>query len=742
VTPGTTLPGLGVKRVADPRMTRLVRLFPFLAWFPMTRETLRADLLAGITVSLILVPQAMAYAQLAGLPVVYGLYAAFLPVIVASLWGSLRQLHTGPTAMLSLMSAAALIPYASTGTEEFIALSVMLALMVGILRLALGLFRLGLLVNFLSHPVIIGFTNAAALIIGLSQLNKLINVPMPRTELFLSDLWVVLQQLDSTHWPTLMFGLAAFALIFGLQKFLPRFPGILVAIVLTTLASYFVGFERSSMVSMDAIQDPNVKTQLVQLGQIKSQLKQNDATLRMLQTERASLNQQDEASVLRAMEINTQIEHQKAVAKMLEERVFKLRVYLNHIDLARESAADGSAVYVAAGHRPEGEPLGMGHWRFAKLEGDQVKLTGGGEVVGTIPAGLPGFQVPQVDWKLVMPLLPAALIMALLGFMEATSISKAISAKTGQRPDTNRELVGQGLANIVGSFFHAYVVSGSFSRSAVAAREGAKTGLFAVISALGVMLAILFFTPMLYHLPQAVLAVVIMFAVFGLIRVKALIHAWAVNRLDAVIGIATFVATLAMAPALANGIMVGVMLTVILYLLRNMRPRAEILGRHPDGALGGIDTHGLAAISEHYVVIRFDGSLNFVNVAYFEEVVLEALARFPVAQAVLVIGNGINDVDVSGEEKLRSLALQLRDRGVELYFSSLKRQVLAVLEKGERSGAIPSDHIFKTKELAVRVLEARYGNREAARREVAAVAPVTDADPVSGLRAPRPAESF
>jgi MFS superfamily sulfate permease-like transporter len=129
-------------------------------------------------------------------------------------------------------------------------------------------------------------------------------------------------------------------------------------------------------------------------------------------------------------------------------------------------------------------------------------------------------------------------------------------------------------------------------------------------------------------------------------------------------------------------------------------------------------------------------------VAYFEEVVLEALARFPVAQAVLVIGNGINDVDVSGEEKLRSLALQLRDRGVELYFSSLKRQVLAVLEKGERSGAISSDHIFKTKELAVRVLEARYGNREAARREVAAVAPVTDADPVSGLRAPRPAESF
>jgi len=177
----------------------LTRLLPFLAWFPMTRASLRADLLAGITVALILVPQSMAYAQLAGLPVVYGLYAGFLPVIVAALWGSLRQLHTGPTAMLSLMSAAALLPYAAAGSEAFIALSVMLALMVGILRLALGLFRLGVLVNFLSHPVIIGFTNAAALIIGLSQLNKLINVPMPRSDWFLADLWVVLQQLSSTH---------------------------------------------------------------------------------------------------------------------------------------------------------------------------------------------------------------------------------------------------------------------------------------------------------------------------------------------------------------------------------------------------------------------------------------------------------------------------------------------------------------------------------------------------------------
>mgnify|MGYP001819574938 CR=1 FL=1 len=163
-------------------------LFPFLRWFPMTRATLRADLIAGITVALILVPQSMAYAQLAGLPVVYGLYAAFIPVIIASLWGSSNQLHTGPVAMLSLMSAAALVSFANPGTTEFIQLSLMLALMVGVLRLALGVFRLGAIVNLLSSPVIVGFTNAAALIIGLSQLSKIIGVlfpaPMPTWRIY------------------------------------------------------------------------------------------------------------------------------------------------------------------------------------------------------------------------------------------------------------------------------------------------------------------------------------------------------------------------------------------------------------------------------------------------------------------------------------------------------------------------------------------------------------------------------
>jgi sulfate permease, SulP family len=218
-------------------------------------------------------------------------------------------------------------------------------------------------------------------------------------------------------------------------------------------------------------------------------------------------------------------------------------------------------------------------------------------------------------------------------------------------------------------------------------------------------------TPLLYHLPQAVLAVIIMFAVFGLVRLKPLWHAWRVNRTDAMIGVATFVATLAMAPALANGILLGVGLTIVLYLLRNMRPRAEVLARHPDGVLGGMDTHNLSPISEHYVIMRFDGSLNFVNVAYFEDTILKALARFPEAKAVLVIGNGINDIDASGEEQLRSLATQLKAKGIELHFSSLKQQVRVIFDRGGLANVIPEDHLFKTKEMALKALEARYGAR-------------------------------
>lgn len=381
-------------------MGALSRFLPFLAWFPMTRQSLRGDLLAGVTVSLILVPQSMAYAQLAGLPVVYGLYAGFIPVIIASLWGSLRQLHTGPTAMLSLLSAAALIPYAAMGSEHFIALSVMLALMVGVLRLVLGLLRLGLIVNFLSHPVIIGFTNAAALIIGLSQLNKLINVHMPRSDFFLGDLWVVVMQLGSTHWPTLLFAVVAFAIIYGLQKLAPRWPGVLIAIIVTTVVSYAIGFERTTKVSLDALQDEELRTQISRFAEVGKQIKDNAEELARLQTEYSRLQSQGESTLLQQLEVKSGIERGQALAGLMGQEQLRLRVQLQQVDLSRETGPAGGSIYVTAGRIPQGEPLGVGHWRFSSLAGDQVVLTGGGEVVGHIPAGLPAFRLPYIDWKI------------------------------------------------------------------------------------------------------------------------------------------------------------------------------------------------------------------------------------------------------------------------------------------------------------------------------------------------------
>ncbi|SFD42140.1 STAS domain-containing protein [Thiohalospira halophila DSM 15071] len=671
----------------------LENLFPFLRWFPMSQQSLRSDLIAGITVALVIVPQSMAYAQLAGLPVVYGLYASLVPVIIASLWGSCSQLHTGPVAMLSLMSAAALIPFASPGSDRFIELSIMLALMVGVLRLLLGLFRLGVIVNFLSSPVIVGFTNAAALIIGLSQFSKVLGVPFPRTDFYLGDLWNVVTQVSEAHWPTVLIALGAWAVMHFGRKLAPSFPSILAAVVLATGVSAAIGFERNTTVSLDQVADPAFT------GMARDYASASDSVERL--TER--LSELNEAIRAAEEEAEGQPSSEGAAAKAereeLDARLARAKAQRNEltIDLHAHTLTREEGRFVAAEE---------GDWRFNRMAGEgRVQLAAGGAVVGSIPEGLPSFNVPVIDQTLMWELLPAALVMALIGFMEATSISKAIAAQTGERIDTSKELVGQGLGNIVGSFFGSYTVSGSFSRSAVAARTGAKTGLFAIISAVGVMVVLLYLTPYLYHLPQAVLAVIVMTAVFGLIRVQPLVQAWKVERPAAVIGIITFLATLYLAPDLANGILLGVILTILAYLIQTMRPRAEIVARRPDGGLGGIEAHGLEPMSEDYVPVRFDGSLSFINVAYFEDIILEARSRFPKARTILVIGSGINSMDSSGEEKVRELVDRLQKQGVTLAFSSLKSQVRRVFENGDLVERIGVDNIYADKETALRALQ-------------------------------------
>ena len=233
----------------------LTKFLPFLRWFPMKGDVLRADFMAGITVALVLIPQSMAYAQLAGLPAYYGLYAAFLPVAIAALWGSSNQLGTGPVAVVSLLTASSLAVLAAPGSDQFIALAIMLALLVGIMQLLLGVFKLGVIVNFLSHPVIVGFTNAAAIIIALSQVSKLFGVPMGRSEHFINDIVGVFKLIGDTHLPTLAMGVLAIAIMWSIKKFAPKLPGVLIAVVVTTVLSLSIGFERNASGTPEQIAD-------------------------------------------------------------------------------------------------------------------------------------------------------------------------------------------------------------------------------------------------------------------------------------------------------------------------------------------------------------------------------------------------------------------------------------------------------------------------------------------------------
>lgn len=684
-------------------------IFPFLRWFPLTSTTLKADLIAGITVALILVPQSMAYAQLAGLPVVYGLYASFVPVIIAALWGSSNQLHTGPVAMLSLMSAAAVLPLAALGTEEFLQLSIMLALIVGVLRLLLGLLRMGILANFLSSPVIVSFTNAAALIIGLSQLSKVLNVPFPRTDSFIIDLWNVIGQLQSTHVPTVLFAFATVLIIVGAKKIAPKLPGVLLAVVLTTLLSWLMGFERNETVSMDAIEDPHARQLVLDyasdarsvdaLGATTSAISQSIRELRM---SRSEANFAELALLEANLRVQTHEMQQRKVANN------KRQVQLHNLRFEHAINRDGKSVFFPRGQAPETLETDGRTWRISRVRDDQVTFMGGGAVVGDIPAGLPQFHLPSFKVEFFWTLFPSALVMALIGFMEATSISKAIAAQTKERIDTSKELIGQGLANIVGSFFGSFTVSGSFSRSAVAAKTGAKTGLFAIFSAIAVMLVLLFLTPLLYHLPQAVLAAIVMMAVFGLINVRALIRAWRIERQEAIAGLVTFIATLAMAPQLANGILLGGGVAIVLWMLRTMKPRATILGRDSDGTLAGAAENNLPPLGKHFIAVRFDGSLNFVNASRFEDMLLEARMQNPHAKAILIIGSGINAIDVSGEERLRDVIETFRDNGITLYFSSLKAQVYETLKRARLFDVLGKEHFFRTKEKALAFMESTY----------------------------------
>jgi SulP family sulfate permease len=323
---------------------------------------------------------------------------------------------------------------------------------------------------------------------------------------------------------------------------------------------------------------------------------------------------------------------------------------IRNLSFVRGIGRDGKpALLYQAGKVPAGVETDGRRWHIKKIEKGEMKLVGGGDVVGKIPSGLPSFRLPALSVDGVLQLLSAALVIALVAFMESISMAKAMASKAKQRIDPNQELIGQGLANIGGSFFQGYPACGSFTASAVNLQAGAKTGFAMVFNGIFVAVTLLVLTPLIYHLPQSVLAANNLLAVAGLITFQALKHTWKASRPDGIVALVTFVVTLLAAPHLDKGIMIGAALAIGLYLYRTMAPRVAILGRHDDGTLRDVKVHPDLVTSTRVVAIRFDGSLFFANVAHFEEAVLGALVDRSEVRYLLVVGDAINYIDSSGE---------------------------------------------------------------------------------------------
>ncbi|HEV2008021.1 MAG TPA: SulP family inorganic anion transporter [Burkholderiales bacterium] len=551
----------------------LRRFFPFLAWFPLRAENVKADLVAGVTCALLAIPQSLAYAQLAGVPAHYGLYAALLPTIIGALFGSSGVLSTGPAAMTALLTAASVAQFAPAGSEQFYAYAVTLALLSGLFQIAFGVMRMGVLLNFMSYPVLMGFINAAAIIIGLSQLPMLLGMKLAQSNHFLADIWSTLAHLDTLHEMSLGLGVTAIVLLFAFKKFAPRWPGVLLTVAVMTLASYLLDYERL-----------------------------------------------------------------------------------------------------------------------------------GGNVVGDIPQGLPGVSLPQSDWPAVRALLSGAFLIALISFMEAMSSCKIVAIKTRTAWDENQELIGQGLAKVAAAFSHAIPVSGSFSRTAVNLAAGARTGIASLISAAVVMATLLFFTPLLHHLPKPVLAAIIMVAITSLADYASIRKAWRAGRDDGIAAIITFVTTLAFAPSIQVGILTGILLSLALLLYRMMRPRVAVLGLHADGTLRDAQRLQLPVLHPELGAIRFDGSLIFVNVSYFEDAILRLENNVPGLKYILVASGGINAIDASGIEVLSNLVDRLKANGITLSFSGIKQQVLVVMEHTGLAHRIGAANIFPTDRIGLDAL--------------------------------------
>ncbi len=501
----------------------------------------KSDLSAGLTVGVMLIPQGMAYAMIAGLPPIYGLYASVVPLVIYALLGTSRQLAVGPVAMVSLLTASSVAMIAETGTDQYIMLAITLALLVGLIQFFLGVFRLGFLVNFLSHPVISGFTSAAALIIGFSQLKHLLGIDIPRSHHVHEIIYNALVNIEQTNLYSLGIGLVGIVIIKVLKRINKALPSQLVAVIFGVLVVWIFG-----------LVDKNVK------------------------------------------------------------------------------------------------------------------------IVGDIPSGLPTLSMPSFSFDVWESLIAAALAIALVSFMESIAVAKAIQAKhKDYKLSANQELIALGMANIVGSFFKSYPVTGGFSRTAVNDQAGAKTTIATLLSVVLIVLTLFFLTPLFYYLPNTILASVIMVAVFGLIDIEEVKHLWHTDRKDLLMLVVSFLATLLL--GIEQGIAIGVVLSLAVLIFKTSRPHIAILGKIPGTDIyRNTDRFSEVEMRDDLLIMRFDGQLYFANVEYFRDKVESLIAeKGDSLKAVIVNAESINAIDSSALHVLKDMYVDLKEKGIKLIFTSL-----------------------------------------------------------------------
>lgn len=513
------------------------------------RGDLRGDVVAGLTVAIMLVPQGMAYAALAGLPPVVGLYASTVPLLVYALFGTSRQLSVGPVAIDSLLVLAGVSALAAVGSGEFVALAALLALMVGVVQLTLGLLGAGFVVNFVSRAVVSGFTSAAAIVIALSQLKGLLGIEVSSAQSTLGLLLDVGRRLAEANPLTVAVGVGSVAVLLMARRLAPRFPAPLVVVALGTLSTYAFGL------------------------------------------------------------------HEKGLA-----------------------------------------------------------------IVGEVPAGLPGFALPTLDAGAVAALVPTALTIAFIGYVEAFAVAQSIAAKEGYGVEANKEFKGLGLANIAASLFSGYPVTGGFSRSAVNHQAGARTQLSSVVAAVLVLVALWAFTPLFYYLPNAVLSAIVIVAVYGLIDPRTPVRLFGLKPVDGWTLVVTFFATLLV--GVQWGVPVGVAFSLLVFVWRAAYPHTARLGYLPEkGAFRNLDRFPDARTFPGTVILRVDASLYFANMAFLESLLRDAVSGDPGVRRVVLDFSGVNSMDAVAAETMEGLVEELKTRGVSVHVTAMKGPVRDVAAK-------------------------------------------------------------